>query len=86
MTTYAAGRPVGGETLRYDEVDPPTDAADENAFEEIKSRWPLGYLAQILGVTRSELIKLPRAPSVLLDLGGTAPQGELTDILPPPAW
>ena len=86
VTTYAAGRSVGGETLHYDDVDPPTDAADENAFEEIKSRWPLGYLARILGVTRSELIRLPRAPSVLLDLGGAAPQGELTDILPPPAW
>jgi hypothetical protein len=86
VVTYASGRSVGGEALRYDDVDPPSDAADENAFEEIKALWPLGYLAQILGVTRTDLVKLPRAPSVLLDLDGEAPEGELSSILPPPAW
>jgi hypothetical protein len=86
VVTYAAGRSVGGEALRYDEIDGAAEAADDAAFEAIKSRWPLGYLAQILGVSRDELVKLPRSPSLLLELDREAPGGQLAHILPPPAW
>ncbi len=83
VITYAGGRSVGGEALRYDDVDPPPD---EHEFKKMQSQWPLGYLAQLLGVTRADLVSLPRAPSVLLELDAEAPKGELVDILPKPPW
>jgi len=84
VVTYASGGKVGGERLDYDEVDPPAGTDEE--FEELNARWPLGYLARILGVTRDDLVKLPRAPSALLELDGASPQGTLADLLPPNAW
>jgi len=86
VITYAAGRSVGGEALRYDDVDPPPEGTGEHEFKQIQSQWPLGYLAQLLGVTRADLVSLPRAPSVLLELDAEPPEGELADILPKPLW
>lgn len=85
VVTYAAGGKVGGERLDYDEVDPPAAANDEE-FEQLNSRWPLGYLARILGVSRNDLVKLPRAPCALLELEGAKPRGTVADLLPPPSW
>src|SRR5262249_36900444 len=82
----ASGNSVGGEALHYEDVDGLLETADDEAFEAIKSRWPLGYLAQILGVNREDLVRLPRSPSSLLELEGEAPHGQLASILPPPAW
>jgi len=85
VVTYAGGGKVGGERLEYDQVDDPIDGSDEE-FAELNARWPLGYLARILGVTREDLVKLPRAPSALLQLDRASPQGTLADLLPPNAW
>jgi hypothetical protein len=72
--------------LRYDDVDPPPEGTGEHEFKQIQSQWPLGYLAKLLGVTRADLVSLPRAPSVLLELDAEPPEGELADILPKPLW
>ena len=75
VMSYGAGRRVGGERLRYEDVQlPELDedslevGLDEQAFEKLKSRWPLGHLARVLGTTRDALLRLPRAPGVLLSL------------------
>ncbi len=83
VSTYACGRPVGGDEIRYVDVDPPPDGAGDDAFEKIRSSWPLGHLARVLGVTRAELVRLPRFPTALLELDAEPPLGELRDILPP---
>ncbi len=80
VTGYGAGRRVGGEALRYDDAELPEDAdgeLDDRAFEKMKERWPLGHLAYVFGVTRGELLALPRAETLLLPLGGPgySPEG-----------
>ncbi|MFZ5470422.1 MAG: hypothetical protein ACOZIN_13375 [Myxococcota bacterium] len=75
VTTYGDGREVGGERLRYEDAELPDDeGADfsELSFEKLKSKWPLGHLATVLGVTREELLRLPRARTALLELGPSA--------------
>ncbi len=78
VASYGAGRRVGGERLRYEDAHLPElddeeghtpHALDDKAFEKLKDRWPLGHLARVLGTTREALLRLPRAPSVLLPLG-----------------
>ena len=83
VVTYASGGKVGGERVEYDRVDAP--GTDEE-LAELNARWPLGYLARILGVTRDELVKLPRSPSALLELEGAGPRGTVADLLPPSKW
>lgn len=73
---WGNGRKVGGETLRYHEVD--LDEDDEVGFERAKKSWPMSHLARVLGVPREELIRIPRRPMVLLDLA--AP------LFPQPLW
>jgi hypothetical protein len=68
VITYGAGRRVGGETLRYDEVEVEAEGLSEAAFEEVRARWPMGRLARLLGLTRAELLRLPFARSVLIRL------------------
>jgi hypothetical protein len=67
VMAYGNGRRVGGETLRYVDVDL-DDEGDDEAFEKLKNKWPLGHLARVLGVAREELIRLPRQSTVLIDL------------------
>jgi len=62
---------VGGDRLVYDEADFP-DLPDEEAFDKLKERWPVGRLSTILGIPRDELLRLPRASSVLLSLSENA--------------
>lgn len=66
VSSYASGRCVGGDRLRYDDVDLPAP----DAFDSIQDAWPLAHLAKILGVRRDDLVQLARAPTVLLELGG----------------
>jgi hypothetical protein len=74
VVTYGAGHRVGGETLRYDDAEIEDDALSEEAFEKIRSRWPIGHLGRLLGLERAELLRLPYARSVLVPLDGeTAP-------------
>ncbi|MBX5482852.1 MAG: hypothetical protein IRZ16_13580 [Myxococcaceae bacterium] len=75
VTSYGNGARVGGERLVLSDFEPPDDlevdiASDEAWFESLRAKWPLGHLARVYGVTRDELIRMPRyATSVLLDLG-----------------
>lgn len=74
VIAYGNGRNVGGEVLRYVDVDL-DDAEDDLAFEQLKEKWPMGHLARVLGVAREELIRLPRQSTVLIELSKTyAPQ------------
>jgi len=69
--TYAGGRNVGGESVRYDELEMDfgdEDGLDVTAFEAMRAEWPVGHLGQILGVNRDELLHLPWSESVLLRL------------------
>lgn len=72
VCTYGNGQPVGGEALRYDEVDVDVAVTPER-FERIRSGWPLGRLAGIYGVSRSQLARLERVPpSATVALGARA--------------
>jgi hypothetical protein len=70
VVAFGGGQQVGGETLSYDEADVwAAEAMDDAAYQKVVSRWPLGRLAKIMGVPRDALLKLPRAPCTLIDLG-----------------
>src|SRR5215469_4925937 len=73
VVSYGAGQRVGGETLRYEEVDVDEDDLSEEAFDKPRERWPMGHLGRLLGLDRQELLRLPRAESVLLPLDVDAP-------------
>lgn len=81
VTSWGGGSKVGGEVLRYEDVEPP-DEDDERTFEKMKGRWPLGRLARILGVSRHELIQLPRQQTVLLPLSTPVNAGPLWRLFP----
>lgn len=68
VVTYGAGHRVGGETLRYDEAEIEDEALSEEAFEKLRERWPMGHLGRLLGLGRSELLRLPYARGVLIPL------------------
>ena len=80
VIAWGNGRRVGGDRVVYDDVELPDelseglqgDAAQQEAFERLRSRWPLGHLAYVFGLTREELVRLPRAQGVLLPLEGGA--------------
>jgi hypothetical protein len=68
---WGNGRRVGGERVVYEDVELPEPRGgetEEQAFERLKSRWPLGHLAYVFGLERDELLRLPRAQAVLLPL------------------
>ena len=68
VMAYGNGRRVGGELLRYVDVDFDFDEDDDVAFEKLKNKWPIGHLARVLGVAREELLRLPRQSTALIDL------------------
>jgi hypothetical protein len=82
VTTYGNGTCVGGERLMYEDFDPGEAVDDEHQFERVKRRWPLGHLAHVFGLSREELLRMPRAKSVLLNLDGSTPRTVLADLLP----
>lgn len=86
VISYDGGRRLGREELRYDDVDLPMDGeggVDDEAFEVLRNRWPIGRLAAAFGVTRHELLALPRSPSALVRLDGSgAGEHELSMLLP----
>jgi hypothetical protein len=76
VQSYGNGQPVGGERLLVADAELPDEDHDfdDDAFEKMKQRWPLGHLARVYGVTRDELVRLPRsARSVLIDLDAPRP-------------
>lgn len=68
------------EGLRYDDVEA-LDEVSEVAYLKLQEGWPLGRLARSFGVTRQELLRLPREASTLLELGGDA-----LPVRPPLLW
>jgi hypothetical protein len=62
VAAYGAGRRVGGEQLRYADVEVPLDGMDDEAFEALEERWPLGHLAYVFGVPRRMLLALGTTP------------------------
>jgi hypothetical protein len=70
VTAYGAGAVVGGETLLYEEHDFDVEDLSEADFEALRERWPMGWLAQLLGLRREELLRLPYASGALLLLEG----------------
>lgn len=68
VIAYGNGRQVGGELLRYVDVELDDEDEDDAAFEKLKNKWPMGHLARVLGVAREELIRIPRQATVLIDL------------------
>ncbi len=67
VVAYANGRRVGGELLRYDEVELP-EGDDDDAFLRAQASWPLGHVSRVLGIERGELLRIPRNASALIDL------------------
>jgi hypothetical protein len=69
VVAYGGGRQVGGERVRYDDVELDFEGMDDAAFEAIQSRWPLGHLAYVFGVTRAQLLSLgAQTPSTVIAL------------------
>ncbi|RPH70977.1 MAG: hypothetical protein EHM78_09130 [Myxococcaceae bacterium] len=68
VVTYGGGHRVGGETLLYEDVEVDADELSEEAFDKLRERWPMGHLGRLLGLARPELLRLPRARSVLIPL------------------
>ncbi len=87
VTAYGAGRRVGGERLRYEEVDIPGcgETLSDADFEKLKSRWPLGHLAYVFGVTRDMLLGMSSQPCYRVALDAGDPEEQLANVLPPPA-
>lgn len=82
VDSYGGGRKVGGERLYYEDFDPgDADIDDEHEFEKLKRRWPLGRLAHIFGLSREDLLSMPRAKSALLNIDGSSPKLMLADLL-----
>lgn len=81
VMAYGNGHRVGGELLRYVDVDF-DEEDDDAAFEKLKSKWPLGHLARVLGVAREELIRLPRQATALIELDRAYPPQPLWRLVP----
>jgi len=85
VMSYGDGQKVGGERLYYEDFDPgDVDIDDDRAFERVKRRWPLGHLAHVFGLSRKELLSMPRARSVLLNLDGSSPRTVFADLVSGP--
>lgn len=84
VVAYGNGREVGGERLEYSAVELPgeLDDFDEAAFEKLRSRWPLGHLAYVIGITRRDLLSMPRAAGQLLSLEDPESPVGLDTLLP----
>jgi hypothetical protein len=87
VIAYGNGRRVGGEQVLYEDVELSTEEEeDDAAFTRIRARWPMGHLAYVFGVTREELLGLPRAASgvvLSLDAANAASAQERLDALLP---
>jgi hypothetical protein len=73
VVSYGGGHRVGGETLCYADVEVDEDELSEEAFDKLRERWPMGHLGRLLGLSRREVLRLPRARSVLISLDVDAP-------------
>ena len=87
VAAYGGGRRVGGDRLRYEdvEIDGLGESLDDSGFEKLKSRWPLGHLAYVFGVTRDALLTLPWKEGYRMALDSQEAAEALSNVLPPPA-
>ena len=76
------GRRVGGELLRYEDAELPEDENDDQAFEKLQQKWPLGHVARVLGIDREELLRIPRKSSALIELNGHQEPKPLWQLFP----
>lgn len=82
VTSYGNGHLVGGERLVYEELEvDEEELEDEEAYERLKERWPLGHLARVFGAARSDLVRLPRSPTLLINLDDGTCDGSVTQLL-----
>jgi hypothetical protein len=88
VVAWANGRRVGGEALRYDEVDLPESEGDDDelAFQQLQASWPLGHVARVLGIAREQLLRIPRQSTMLLPLDEPVEPQPLWQLLPSSAW
>jgi hypothetical protein len=83
VVSYAGGRRVGGDVLRYEDAEVPDDESDdEDHFLRLQERWPLGHLARVLGVQRRDLLRAPRQATALIDLAVSPPAQPLWSLFP----
>jgi hypothetical protein len=85
VLAFGGGHHVGGERLLYDEVELPEcledGEFDDEAFERMQARWPLGHLAWVYGVERELLLRLHRMPGTRLTLDGSETEPRLEHLL-----
>jgi hypothetical protein len=84
VVAYGGGRRVGGEVLRYEDADLPEDE-DDGAFQKAQAKWPLGYVARVLGIRREQLLRIPRHQTAFLDLRAELAPRPLWQLFPEPA-
>jgi hypothetical protein len=89
VIAYGNGHRVGGDQVVYEDVElSGEEEEDDAAFKRMRARWPMGHLAYVFGLTREELLGMPRSsPAVVLTLDAMAAQDEqerLKVLLPGP--
>jgi hypothetical protein len=88
VIAYGNGRRVGGDRVVYDDVElSGEEEQDDAAFKRMRAHWPMGHLAYVFGLTREDLLALPRlVSSAVLSLDATDAQERLEVLLPGPQW
>jgi hypothetical protein len=86
VIAYGNGNRVGGDQVVYADVEMSGEEEDDDAaFTRMRSRWPMGHLAYVFGLTREELLGMPRAaPGVALTLDSADAEDRLEQLLPGP--
>lgn len=86
VIAYGNGRRVGGDQVEYSDVEMSgEEELDDAAFTRMRARWPMGHLAYVFGLTRDELLGLPRSsPAVVLPLDVQDEEERLQVLLPSP--
>jgi hypothetical protein len=89
VIAYGNGHRVGGDQVVYEDVElSGEEEQDDAAFTRMRSRWPMGHLAYVFGLTREELLGMPRSSSgVVLSLdaaGAQEAEERLVGLLPGP--
>jgi hypothetical protein len=85
VIAYGNGHRVGGDEVLYADVEMSgEEELDDAAFTRLRARWPMGHLAYVFGLTREDLVGMPRAvPNRVLPLDMVADAEEQLDVLLP---
>lgn len=85
VIAYGNGHRVGGDEVVYADVEMSgEEELDDAAFTRLRARWPMGHLAYVFGLTREDLLGMPRAvPNRVLPLDVVADAEEQLDVLLP---